>query len=511
MLYHTIVKIYSTALEPAYHNAWTGPRISTSSGTGFFCLYEGKQYIITNAHVVNYGTYIQVKLAEAKYPTKYPAKVKVIGRDCDLAIIEVSDPEFLKTVQYLELSDALIKPGDKVKTVGFPIGGEECSETNGVISRNEYSTYAFSQFLLFNTSIDAKISPGNSGGPVLNEKQEVVGVVHQGNPDGKTLGQMIPLPILRHFLEDATKNLRYKGFPGFPLIYQNMENPNLRKFYKMQPDHTGVLINEVPECSPAYNILQPDDVLLEIDKVPINNTGKVSVSELNTPIHFMHVLHRKYVGDTITFKILRNQETFIVNINLNISLESHNLIPLKTDDINPSYFEHSGIILQPVTINYFDTFKNSTGINPPSTLLPYYGKQLYTTKDKTQLLIIRNILEDEQTQNYSSFKNAVVKSINGQKIKNLWSAIHAFENNSNEFHIIKTENNKTLIIKNLSLEENENLRKRYEIKEQKAPQYLEKNSKWIPFLGTFFVKQKEHTKAMALKEALEEKTNLKII
>ncbi|MDT8322484.1 MAG: serine protease, partial [Bacteroidota bacterium] len=100
-----------------------------ASGTGFVI---GDQRILTNAHVVEYNTYIAVKISgDAK---RYEARAAFVSHQADLAMLEVLDSEFFEGVPALEIGPSPTLR-DEVTVVGFPTGGEEQSHSSGIVSR----------------------------------------------------------------------------------------------------------------------------------------------------------------------------------------------------------------------------------------------------------------------------------------------------------------------------------------------------------------------------------------
>ena len=73
---------------------------------------------------------------------------------------------------------------------------------------------------------DAKINPGNSGGPAFNDKGECVGIAFQFDKggDAENMGHVIPVPVVKHFIQDYEKNGAYTGFPNLGIEWQKMEN-----------------------------------------------------------------------------------------------------------------------------------------------------------------------------------------------------------------------------------------------------------------------------------------------
>lgn len=140
-------------------------------GSGFFITADG--YILTNYHVVEDASYIVVTTFEAK---RYEATVVGFDEENDIAVLKVSPLEG-EAFSYLEFgdSDSLVV-GQKVLAIGNPFGFDR-TMASGIISglsrpiRNEEG-----KVLLGMIQTDTPISPGNSGGPLLNSKGLVIGI-----------------------------------------------------------------------------------------------------------------------------------------------------------------------------------------------------------------------------------------------------------------------------------------------------------------------------------------------
>src|SRR5690606_23070094 len=100
-----------------------------------------------------------------------------VWHDCDLALLQVEDEGFFDDVPPADIGE-LPALRDKVSVVGFPIGGEEISITEGVVSRIEVQRYNHSQRHLLAVTVDAAINQGNSGGPVF-KNGKVAGIAFQ--------------------------------------------------------------------------------------------------------------------------------------------------------------------------------------------------------------------------------------------------------------------------------------------------------------------------------------------
>ncbi|CAA7049084.1 unnamed protein product [Microthlaspi erraticum] len=178
----SVVKVFTVSSKPRLFQPWQISMQSECSGSGF--VISGKK-IITNAHVV--ANHTSVKVRKHGSPTKYKAKVRAIGHECDLAILEIDNDEFWEGMSFLELGDIPLMQ-DTVAVVGYPCGGDSISVTKGVVSRVEQILYPLEYSQPWNTAssstellavqIDAAINPGNSGGPVIMGNK-VIGVAFE--------------------------------------------------------------------------------------------------------------------------------------------------------------------------------------------------------------------------------------------------------------------------------------------------------------------------------------------
>jgi serine protease Do len=168
-------------------------------GSGFFINEEG--YLITNYHVIERETRIEVTVfrkAKNGFEKEKFKKVKIeaINPFVDLALLKIEDlGDTEVTFAYLGDIDQ-IKVGEEVFAIGNPLGLER-TVTDGVIStRNR----AFEGLVYIQTNAD--INPGNSGGPLFNLAGEVVGVTNMGYIFLGGLGFAIPVDYVKHFIEN---------------------------------------------------------------------------------------------------------------------------------------------------------------------------------------------------------------------------------------------------------------------------------------------------------------------
>jgi S1-C subfamily serine protease len=166
------LKLYPTADENISHN---NNNTDKSSGTGYAISSNG--YIVTNHHVTNGSTSIRVRGVNGNFSLTYTAKVVIEDKNNDLSIIKIDDPSFtnLGTVPYI-IANRASDVGSAVFVLGYPLRatmGDEVKLTNGIIS----SKSGF-QGDVTSYQITAPVQPGNSGGPLFDDKGNIIGIIN---------------------------------------------------------------------------------------------------------------------------------------------------------------------------------------------------------------------------------------------------------------------------------------------------------------------------------------------
>ena len=261
------VKVFTTHVHPTYAMPWMRGEETRSTGSGFLALlpplqpgdtlHTGAHHaaanarcVITNAHVVENHSLIQVRRAGAA--EKYVAKVVCIAHDLDLALLVVQDADFWAELEHGEgqsiedsalvaIKTSIPRLASEVVAIGFPIGGDDVSATRGVVSRILVGGLTDNLCV----QIDAAINPGNSGGPVFDTAGTLVGVAFSGMTSANNIGYIIPLPVVHTFLQNFRRHGAYKGKCSDCFEIQSMESATLRKRFGLI-GASGVMLSKIP-------------------------------------------------------------------------------------------------------------------------------------------------------------------------------------------------------------------------------------------------------------------------
>ncbi len=403
----SLVRIHVTTQSPSYAEPWKGGAVSGGVGSGF--VIAGKR-IMTNAHVVSDARIIL--LERDGDPRKYPAKVLHVAHDSDLAMLAPEDEGFFDGMAALEFGP-LPKLDSTVGVYGYPIGGARMSVTRGVVSRIEFRTYSHSALDSHLTvQIDAAINPGNSGGPVL-QGNKVVGVVFQGfsGTVAQNIGYMIPTPVVERFLKDVEDDT-YDGYAELAVYYQPLTNDDHREVLGLPDNDLGVVVNDVLKIGSAAGKLREGDILLAIDEHPIYSDGHIRLGGENTQME--EIVERKFHGDVVRFKILRDGREQEVEVTLKSAWPYR--IFARSYDRQPHYIMFGGLVFQPLERNVVDAFETKD-----MDILYWYTyfvlDELY--RERPEPVILTSILPDGINAHVRHMSQSIVDKVNGVTISRL--------------------------------------------------------------------------------------------
>jgi S1-C subfamily serine protease len=433
--YPQVIRVFATSQDPDFDSPWQA--LSPSSSTGSAVVIEGR-LVLTGAHVVANATFLQIQ--KPSHPDKAIARVKAVSHDCDLALLEVVDPpDFLADIEPATLG-AMPSLREKVHVVGYPVGGEEISITEGVVSRIEVQRYSHSQRNLLAVTVDAAINAGNSGGPVFYEHSDgdaeaggavVAGIAFQKMNGVDNIGEMVPPPIIRAFV-DGVKEGREPEIPALGVTTQNLENPLLRTRLGMSKAQSGVMVIQIDEGGSAAGHLQIRDVILSIGGAPIANNGTVQYQGRHRTRYDV-ALVGKYVGDQIRLTVWRAGQVVTVELPLRRWLP---LVPRSRYDRPSPYFVYAGLVFQALTRDYLTTWDKWWNKAPKEFLHVYYSGN--RTAAQHEVVVLTQVLADEINVGYGSAYDKAVDTVNGAAPEDLAEFVAMVESSKGVVEIVLT-------------------------------------------------------------------------
>jgi Do/DeqQ family serine protease len=304
------------------------PQPGGGSGSGVILTQDG--YIVTNNHVIDNADKVEVTLNNNK---TYEARVIGTDPSTDLAVLKIEETG-LPMLKYGD-SDAL-QIGEWVLAVGNPFNLTS-TVTAGIVSAKGRSLNLLNDKFRIESFIqtDAAVNPGNSGGALINESAELVGVnTAIASQTGSYAGYSFAVPsrIVRKVVDDLINyGSVQRGFLGVMIQDVNAELAKKEKLNVSQ----GVFISEVNEGSAAQESgLEKGDVIQKIDNISVN-----SASELQEQIG------RHRPGDKVNVTVIRKNQPKTIVVTLKNKSGNTEIVKAASADLNAKL----GASFQPLT------------------------------------------------------------------------------------------------------------------------------------------------------------------
>jgi serine protease Do len=276
-------------------------RVAVATGTGFIISKDG--YILTNNHVVDGATKIEVTLYNDE---DQPYDAKIVGHDSltDSALIMLTEKPSRELPVAKFGDSSQMAPGDWVMAIGNPFNYTD-SVSVGVISGTKRPFQTAAQRYQDVLQTDAAINPGNSGGPLLNLRGEVIGINTAIISNDRTSGNLgigfaIPINTVRDLLPQLEAGKVVRGRIGVQVMVVTREAVQALGLQKRQ----GALVSTVtPGGAAAKGGIKPGDVIIEFNGRPVADRDTLVAMVIATR-----------PGTTVPVRIVRNGKEQTLNV-----------------------------------------------------------------------------------------------------------------------------------------------------------------------------------------------------
>lgn len=274
-----------------------GPSIQQQQGLGSGVITRSDGVILTNAHVVEGASEVTVTLPDGRTYTG-----KVLGGDplTDVAVVKVVASKL--PVAPLGDSDK-VRPGEWAIAIGNPLGLDN-TVTAGIISAIQRTNAVGEGQRVPYIQTDAAVNPGNSGGPLINDRGQVIGIntaIRQA--PGAGLSFAIPINVARKIAAQILE----RGFASHPYIGVRLQTltPQLAQEINATtnqcrlPEVNGVVVVDVMNGSPAAKAgMRPCDLITSVGGKPVKNPSEVQLA-----------VDQSRVGSSLAIEVRRGDTT----------------------------------------------------------------------------------------------------------------------------------------------------------------------------------------------------------
>ncbi len=287
---NAVVSIYveTTVNSGYYYYGQQQTYTQESAGSGVIISADG--YIATNNHVIEGATKIRVCLQNGE---EYVATVIGADEETDVALIKIDAKNLVSTP--IGDSDDL-RVGDRVCVIGNPLGKLSGTLTVGYVSalRRELTIDESTGVTMSVIQTDAAVNPGNSGGALLNESGELVGIIFAktANTNVEGLGYAIPINETMKVINDLIDFGYVRGRPAFGIEVISITSPTYAMMYRV--NYLGVYVSK---STNPDNGFESGDLIVTIDGEEIGDYGSL-----------VSAIKKLSVGDTAEVEVMRNGE-----------------------------------------------------------------------------------------------------------------------------------------------------------------------------------------------------------
>ena len=419
-----IVTVHVTYQEWNEYRPWLKKSPGTRTLQGV--VISGNRILMLSSDL-NDATLIQVEKQDR--PPRVPARIVHRDPQADLALITVDQPDFFKDLTPVEIAKQA--DGDQIiaaKWRNGQLSTASCrwSRTTVRQSKVPYFSYAAIVFI-------SDLQGGGWGEPLFSN-EKLIGIT-QYQSDNKIT--VIPAELIQAYLHAAQMPV-YPGFASLGANWQINQGLAQAEYFGLTGTPRGILIRNCIPGGSADGILQPNDILLELDGHPIDSQGdyphpyygRLDFSLITTDGH--------YAGDTIPARILRDKRELALDIPLkNIPCESMR-IPTYRIETPPPYLFAGGFVFRELDIPYLRAWGKNWAEKIPLRLRIYQNMESNNNSgDQRRMIILADVFPDEYNLGYHDMAQNIVKTVNTRPVHSIADLEQAFQHPIEKFHIIE--------------------------------------------------------------------------
>ena len=428
----SVVRVNVTNQPYDFFRPWSKRPPSQRRAVG--AVLAGNRVLVTGELVAN-ATYVELEKPDSG--DKTPATVERVDYESNLALVKPADAKFLADFKPIGVAEASV--GDDLAIWQLEPNGTLLS-TRALLTTADVARYPIDDTSLLLYRLTSSLQPrdGSFTAPVVRGGT-LAGMLLRY--DSRTQSaDVIPAPVIAHFLKAADNPADYTGFPRAGLSFSPLRDPQLRRYAGLTNGNGGVFITQVQRDGAAAKAgLQVGDVLLAVGDRSLDQDGnyrdphygKVSIIHLISTGHFD--------GEVLPFKISRKGQEQIVNVKLLHPDASKSVIEPYTVDKAPRYYVLGGLVFQELSRQFLKEWGQEWFKKAPERFLYFdrYQSELFNGDARRRVVIMSHVLPSPCTVGYEELNGLVVTGINGVPLKDLTDIDAALEKSTDGFHRIQ--------------------------------------------------------------------------
>ena len=377
-----------------------------------------------------FGNHVLVEAQKLGSDERSPARLALVDQEGPLALVAVDDPEFWKDLEPLPLTKTA--PTEGSVTIHRWQRSGLLDSYPGTLRQIRSGRHGLSQTSLLTLEVATSAEGLGESEPVISDGQ-VAGLLT--GRQGDTFVALAS-PVLAQFLEGAVAG-DWRGFARAGLAWEDLTNPALRGALGLRPGESGVRILRVAPNGSAGGILHKGDVVLELDGVRIDATGRYEHPLYGRMLFAQLFADTRRPGETMKVKVLRAGERLELTLPLRRMLPTDDKVPPYQFGRGPDYVIAGGLVFQELTRPYLGAYGDWTRRAPPRLTVALDREGQESDPEWPRIVLLSSVLPDAANLGYQDLRDLIVEKVNGRRIGSLDQLRQAIANPTGPYHVIE--------------------------------------------------------------------------
>ena len=414
-----LVRLHVTSQSFDETSPWnkSRPRTTTSRGV---VVQPG--VILTRASNVQDPLMIEVSVANSA--RRYPARLKHIDPRVGLALVEITDEELKARMQPLPVGEP-VKLDDEFDLYQLGVDNMVERYTARVVRADASGSQL--RLRLKTTCSDA------GDGQVALRDGRIVGLVTATNRSRQE-GTILGVETIRRYLGDLEDG-SYAGAPGSGLWIQPLLRDDLRTYAGVGADRHGVMVTRVMPGRTGDGVLQPRDVLVEVDGFALDDEGMFR-HPLHGRLHASYLFQGRHdAGTKVPAEVLREGKILDAELELRTLPETATRVPRGSGSERPQFLVVGGAVVLELNKRNLSRVSRSPG----GVIIRRFNERAnWDMPDgRRRMVYLDRVLTDVTNKGYEQLRHAPIRSVNGQPIHEIADVAKALETPEGEFHVFR--------------------------------------------------------------------------
>lgn len=394
----------------------------------FAVVVEG-DLLLTLAQMIADATLIQVeRQGDAR---RWNARVVHRDPEINLALLTVDEPEFFQGLAPVRFAKALPTEGS-VRSVRWSNRQLEISTSRVAHVEVAASRYGNVEHAFLRVLTD--VTGGGWSEPVFRDG-ELIGLTSSQQEDRSAA--ITPVELMRAYLE-GVRSGSYPGFASLAVAWQIGRDAALASFLGLEGPPRGVVIRRARTGGSSCGVLEPRDVLLELDGHAIDAVGHYEHPRYGRIAFTQIAVEGHRPGDVLPARVLRGGRVVDLEIELAVYPSELRLAPSLREDVPPAYLVAGGLVFRELDLAYLLSWGEEWLDEAPHALTTRWWLEGHAqTADDRRILVLSSVLPDAYNLGYHGLSDLVVERVNGRAVDSIAALEEAFAAPRDGFHVIE--------------------------------------------------------------------------